>query len=309
MVTIFFMNRLLAVLLTVSFFLNVFLIFKRAEPSDTQQGFTYLSKRILTENQNDILISFIPLRAAMKEYVGKQSDEIGVYFEYLPSGTSIGVNNDIEVRLASLIKIPVVMAIYKQIERGNLKKDQTLTIREEDIDKLFGNLWKKGSGAKISVEEAVRISLVESDNTATKTLASALPERALDDIFDNLDIPKDTQGTLFVISPKNYSSILRSLYLSSYLTKDHSNEILEILTQTNFKDKLPAGVPQDIKVAHKTGVFESEQAYSDCGIFYPANRPYLLCIMAKSNESKAREYMQHISKMVYEHIVVLQAKN
>lgn len=274
--------------------------------SDTASSYSFLSKRIFAENQNDILINFIPLRTAMREYVGKQNGDLGVYFEYLPSGISIGVNDKLEVRLASLIKIPVVMAVYKQIEEGKLKKDQVLTVGENDINKLFGDLWKRGAGSQIAVEEAVKLSLVDSDNTATRTLVSALPQGAIDDVFDSLDIPKDKAGDLPVISPKNYSSILRALYLASYLTKQNSNEIFEILTGTKFNDKLPAGIPENVKVAHKIGIFDqkdAEKVFSDCGIFYVPNRPYLLCIMNKSSEDEARERMQHLSKMVYGYIM------
>jgi hypothetical protein len=80
---------------------------------------------------------------------------------------------------------------------------------------------------------------------------------------------------------------------------------LEVLTRTIFTDKLPAGVPPEIKVAHKIGVFRplgsksSDQIFSDCGIVYVPNRPYALCMMVQGDEEHAREYMKFISKMVY----------
>src|SRR3989344_763693 len=153
--------------------------------------YTYLSKRIFAENQNDILIHFVPLRAAINEYMSKQKDEIGLYFEYLPSGTSIGINDNMQVRFASLIKIPVVMAAYKQIEDGNFTKQNYLTVKEKDINKGFGDLWKKCTGTRITVEEAIRLSLVESDNTALRALVTILPQGAIEAVFDNLDIAID----------------------------------------------------------------------------------------------------------------------
>lgn len=266
---------------------------------DNSEDYPFLSKRIFVEEQNDILINFVPLRTAMNNYILKQNEQIGTYFEYLPSGNSIGINDKIELRLASLIKIPVVMAIYKQIELGKTKKNTLLTINENDIDKGFGVLWKKGAGTKLTVEEAIRLSLIESDNTAANTLNSHLPEGAIDAVFDTLDIPKDTKNNLPVISPKNYSSILRSLYLSSYLNRDNSNQILEILTETNFNDKIAALDNKNVKVSHKIGVYQSEGVYSDCGIIYLPNRPYILCVMVNSTEDKAKQHMEYISRMIY----------
>lgn len=264
-----------------------------------------LSKRIFAESQNDILINFMPLRTAMRDYITKQPQQIGAYFEYLPSGTSIGVNDQMEARLASLIKVPVVMAVYKDAEAGHVSLDKVIALQAEDVDTRYGNLWRRGIGAKLTIRETVRINLVESDNTATRMLVRQLSEGAIDTVFDSLDVPKDRKEGAGVISPKGYASILRSLYLSSYLERKDSNEILDILTKTNFTDKIPAGVPKNIKVAHKIGVFDSaasQTVHNDCGIVYVPSRPYLLCLMVSGPEQVARTHMQYLSKMVYGYV-------
>ena len=304
-------------LLLISLLFNVFLGIKVLSLPKTSEetnkidippnAFPFLSKRIFVENQNDILVNFIPLRANLRKYVQGLPNHVGVYFEYLPSGTSIGVNENLEFQLASLIKIPVVMGIYKLIEEGALKRSDTITLTKEAIDKRYGSLWQKGEGYQIKVLDAIIYSLAESDNTASNLLLLKSPQ-AINAVFDSLDIPIDIEEGSLIISPKNYSSIFRSLYLSSYLDHQESNEILEILTQTAFKDKLPAGVPANIKVAHKIGVFDSLKSkkiiYTDCGIIYYPDRPYLLCIAAETNEEKATEYIKTISKMVYDYIKV-----
>lgn len=297
--------------LALSVVINIYFIINnnRDRPIENEMAkydeFPFLSKRIFAQNQNDILINFIPLRHELRKYVENAKNQLGVYFEYLPSGTSIGVNDNMEVRLASLIKIPIVMAIYKQIESGNISKDTMLTISESSINKEFGDLWKKGVGYKITVEDAINLSLIKSDNTAARVLVSALPDGAIDNVFDSLDIPKDKNQNLPIISPKNYSSILRSLYLSSYLTKDHSNEILEILSKTNFTDRLAAGVPANTKISHKIGVYDTDNIFSDCGIIYPKGRPYLVCVMVKADESTAIQQIELISKMIYGYVIAV----
>ena len=268
--------------------------------------YPYLSKRIFNENQNDILINFTPLRQAMRDYVSKQNGNIGVYFEYLPSGTSVGVNDQLEVKIASLVKIPVIMAAYKAAEDGKLDLNKTMTIDQNDLDKSFGDLWKRGAGAQVTVNEAINLMLTKSDNTATRVLTDELPEFAIENVFDSLDLPKERQEGFAVISPKSYTSILRSLYLSSYIQREHSNSILNALTKTDFTDKLPAGVPSEVPVAHKIGVYDQDSehpVYSDCGVIYVPSRPYSLCIMTKDlNENTSRQHMQMLSKMVYGYV-------
>jgi len=40
-----------------------------------------------------------------------------VYFEYLPTGANISINKDAEFFPASLLKVPVAMAIAKKIDK------------------------------------------------------------------------------------------------------------------------------------------------------------------------------------------------
>lgn len=303
-------NILLAVVLIGSVVVNIALVFLMnkgpsvTNPSDDESlKYPLLSKRIFAENQNDILIHFVPLRAVLNDYITKQKEQIGLYFEYLPSGTSIGINDRMEVRFASLIKIPVVMAVYKQMEDHNFTKNNYLTIKEENLHKGFGNLWKRGAGARITVEEAIELSLKESDNTALRTLVDILPQGAIEAVFENLDIAIDTGLGYPIISPKNYASIMRSLYLSSYLSREHSHEILELLTQTKFDDMLTAGIDPSITVAHKIGVFDPLGVHSDCGIVYIPNRPYTICIMVEAEEKSAKQHIAVLSKMIFGYII------
>lgn len=303
-------HKIISILLGISLFFNGIFGFQALSNQETQKvtpnELQFLSKRIFSENQNDILINFTPLRDSIKEYVNKQDVEIGVYFEYLPSGTSIGVNDQLEVKIASLVKIPVVMATYKAIEEGQLSWDTTISVDADDLDDSYGNLWKRGAGTTLTVEEAIKLMLIESDNTAVRSLTDYLPELAIERVFDSLDIPTKRIDNFAVISPKSYTSILRSLYLSSYLERNDSNTILKILTETKFTDKLPAGIPTSIPVAHKIGVYDQNSSelpvYSDCGIIYEPNRPYSLCLMVRSSEKETQQHMKLLSKMVYGYI-------
>src|SRR4051812_43641694 len=101
-------------LLLGSIVLNYFL-FQKLPPQSSP--FPFLSSRIFASNQNDILINFVNLRDELRNYVNGVKDPLGLYFEYLPSGVSIGVNDKQEFILVSLLKVPVVMAVYRNVEQ------------------------------------------------------------------------------------------------------------------------------------------------------------------------------------------------
>lgn len=317
------MNRNLLYIVIFSIIVNILLvsyIFSGTETSEgtnnlSPQDYPFLSKRIFVENQNDILINFVPLRQTLNKYAetnrlsSSSADDptfFGMYFEYLPSGISIGINEKIPFVAASLLKVPIIMGAYKYIESGNIAEDSILTIQEKHLDPSFGNLWKRGVGAKISVAEAIAITLQQSDNTSNAVLFDNIPSQTLDDVFNYLDIPNQLSGNVPIVTPKNYSSILRSLYLSTYLKPENSHTVLKLLTDTPFKDKMRAGIPIEIPVAHKIGVHESTSSlasiFTDCGIVYASKRPYILCMMMRDTEENTRIHMKEVSRIIYEYV-------
>lgn len=311
------MRKIILTLICGSILANIILIVflvtsspaKEIEYVPPANTFSYLAPRIFVENKNDVILNFVHLRKDLREYAAELPG-FGLYFEYLPSGISSGVNEKQNYFLASLLKTPMVMAVYRQIEKGAWKKDDVLTIEQSDLDSHFGDLYKRGAGAKITLREAIELTLINSDNTAKSVIYSHLPDGALEDVFDYLDIPKELDGVLPVVSPKNYSSILRSLYLSSYLDKSSSEEILSTMTMSPFNDKLAAPIPENVKVAHKIGVYDegnpAKSVFTDCGIVYYPKRPYILCLMDRDTEVNAKKHMTDVSKMVYDYVSTYQ---
>lgn len=304
-------KRVLFFLLTVSIIANGWLYYQnqlheKQVVSQTafhklEKKYPYLSKRILSEYQADILINFLPLRSQLWKLTKPYRDSFAFYFEYLPTGTSIGINEKSEFSAASLFKIPIVMAYYHKKERLGINEDPVVTIQENQIGEEFGTLWKKGAGAQISLDEAIRRAIIDSDNTAIKIVSAQVTPQDFDDVYEGLDIDLKVKDDTAIITSKHYSSILKALFYSSVLTREDSNKILALMTETAFSDKLPAGVPKDILVAHKIGILRKDM-YMDCGIVYVPRRPYSLCMVSTSDEKTARERMIQISHEVYKYV-------
>ncbi len=291
--------------------LVIYILHRSVNHVENYNKFPLVSKRVFLDNPNDIIINFVPLRKALRSYVDAQDGKVGVYFEYLPSGVSVGVNATEEIRLASLSKVPLAMSILKKVESGEIKLSDKLFLKKEHLDNRFGRLWEKGAGTPITIEELIKASLQQSDNTAYQSLFAALSDREVREVYDNLEIEIIASSTPLV-SPKSFSSIFRSLYLASFLMEDKSNYLLDILTKTDFHDKIPAGVPSDVLVAHKIGVFDRvdtlDKVYTDCGIVYVPLRPYILCIFVQDSEDKAIKHMSLISKMVYGYVNLTESR-
>lgn len=267
-----------------------------------QQKYPLLSSRAVNPKYgNDLIVNFLPLREQIHKTVDPYSDSYALYFEYLPTGTTIGINEDKEFTAESLLKVPVVMSYFHKKEQLGITTDPTVQIQQKEVNSKFGDLYKKGAGYSINLADAVALALQKSDNTASLVLADQISQADFTFVYDGLDIPETTDKNTPIITAQEYASILKALYFGSVLTNDDSEKILDLLTKTDFNSLLPSGVPQGVPVAHKIGLVNT-QIYEDCGIVYLPQRPYILCMVSKSDVKTAQQRMHTISKMVYDYV-------
>lgn len=228
-----------------------------------------------------------------------------LYFEYLPTGTSIRVGRDERRVAASLIKLPFAMETYYAKEKGLIDFNTEYTLSDEMLDTEFGDLYKRGAGTQLTLKEALEIMLKDSDNTALNLVAKAVegvvqPEEGP---FNFLDADFVQNDDLTVsLTPRAYSSFLKCLYFSCYLDKSDSQEILHLLTESHLRDRLPAGIPEGVTVANKVGNFY-DNVQSDCGIVYIPKRNYLICVMMDGPDNdQSSKHIADLSRLAYEYV-------
>lgn len=275
--------------------------------SPESNKYSLLAKRIFIENPSDINVNFSNLRKELNRYFeNKKLNGGNLYFEYLPTGTSIRISGDEQLVAASLMKVPVAMNAYKLAERSQVDLQKQLRLKSEWLDSSYGNLYKKGAGYTLTLEEAIEIMLEDSDNTALKAVASEtegyLPagESALN--YLDLDLTFNPDQSISIDS-KSYSSFLKCLYFSCYNSFTSSQKILSYLANSSYSDRLASAVEgSGVQVAHKIGT-NSDLNQSDCGIFYVPKRNYILCIMIPGAENiQTNSYFKEVSIIVYDYI-------
>lgn len=253
--------------------------------------------------QEHFIVNIQPLREKMNEIVQREEpDTVSVYYEFLNTGANIQINNNVRFYPASLVKIPSALVAMKKVERGEWSLNSRLVLYEQDKDSRYGGLYKQAAGTSFSIEELLKMLLIESDNTAHRMIMRNLSEKELDELRNAIGLD-DLFDEKQEVSAKEYSRLFRALYNSSYLDRPGSQQILEWLTQTKFKQSLNAGVPGNTLFAHKIGEDDVEKNYLDSGIVYLPNRPYLITVMVKKHDQdKAEAIMKQISQAAYEYI-------
>lgn len=279
---------------------------------DSQEGGYSLIDPVIAEmemnefiqTKHEYISSYVPLRHNLEEFLVKQGGHYGIYFEDLYSHSWMGINERERFKPASLLKTTTVSSILSMAEEKEIGLDTLVVLGQDDLNERFGELYRE-EGSKITIKRLIEIALMKSDNTAVKALHKFISEEKWIETRLAMGLPlvsvqESENGTL--LSPKEFSRIFHSLYHAGYLSRESSNWVLSLLSQTDFQEGIPSGVPDDVKVSHKIGVWASAGDVHDCGIVY-ANRPYLLCIMSSGvTQEEGTNSIKEISHMVYKYV-------
>lgn len=306
-------------------------------------GFFFEKKDIIKSNQSDFQSKEIRMNAGFKfinplldceiseniinakknnfddeltDFVQNNKDrnklsDISVYFRDLNNGPAFGVNEDEEFTPASLLKVPAMMTAFAHADTDPnfLKKEVVFTKKiEDELAQSIKPSKEIQLGKTYTLDELVQDMIIYSDNQALYLLYSYISDWN-PELYQLLGVHKsvltDKKPTL---TSKEYSAFFRILFNSSFLSRYYSNLALELLTKTEYKKALVAGVPPNIVVAHKfgeSGLVNEERELHDCGIIYYPKKPYLLCVMTKGADiSTLENYIADVSRFVYNKIAV-----
>lgn len=283
------------------------------------QKYRYISPLLECDsNLGEKSIELRSLESILERYVQKEEnlsivDSVGIYYRDLNNGPWFGINENEPFLLASLTKVPLAMTVYKysEIDPSFLEK-----LIEDNVDKKDVRIQtvvpsiKTEDGKTYTIEELVERMIKYSDNEAQLMVAREVALRSASKIFQDLGIKIGEDDGEIELSPRSYSSFFRILYNASYLNEENSEKMLKILGQSEYKDGLAAGLPEDLTVSHKFGERIRENNGSvefqlhDCGVVYRPGAPYLICVMTRGRDSDyLAEVIAEISRIIYSYLV------
>ncbi len=233
----------------------------------------------------------------IEEAVKDLQGTYGVYVYNLTSRHSYGFNQEKVFPAASLIKLPLIIALYQEAEAGNIDLESEYVLKAEDKKTGAGVIQYKPEGTKYTYRELTQLMGRYSDNTAFDVVRQLLGDERIQATIDDLGMTK-TSLEENKTSAANIGLFFRKFYAQSLLTRNHRDEIVDYLTKTAYEDRIPAGVPKDVKVAHKIG--NETNSFSDAGIVF-GSEPFILVIISKDAlEKEALQVLPEITKIVWE---------
>ncbi len=172
------------------------------------------------------------------------------------SGERIGYDENDVMPAASLIKVPVLIALYQAVEDGRIALDDRITFGDEHRFPGSGVLQRMSSGVEMSVRDAAVLMIIISDNVATNMVADLVGHDFINEqqrrmgmeqttIFERwseklvgLDVRKTWVSTAAEMA-RNLELLARHEAVST----EASEDMLRILRRQDYRHELSGKLP------------------------------------------------------------------
>jgi dihydroxyacetone kinase len=248
------------------------------------------------------------LKPQLEAMISGYDGEWSVYVKDLESNEDFALN-DKPLYSASLIKAFVMAKTYQDMDdvlKNEAAQMKTTVDNTKVQDKVNTLLWNM---------------ITVSDNESCNELG-----RLQSDTYDFIDGAKQVnkylkkegytktsyQSTLHPSASKlitlgghnqttvtDCGKLLERIYRGECVSKEASEEMLDLLKNQQNTSKIPEGLGVDVPTANKTG--ETDEDQHDIAIVYGTKTTYILCVMSE-NASNAIANIRNISRVVYNYL-------
>jgi beta-lactamase class A len=228
---------------------------------------------------------------------------------------------------ASTIKVPVLLAVYEAIDQGRFEPISRVHVRNRFLSIVDGRPFRVSQGSDanadvhaalgrmLTVHELAEHMIVTSSNLATNLLLDLVGTEAARAALGRLhlggiDLQRGVDdeaswaaGINNRVTAAGLCDAMRMIEEGKAISPEASTAMLDILHQQRFRSGIPAGLPDDARVAHKTG--EISTVAHDAGIVYLDGRDAYVVVILTEWEPEVggrQETIARISRAVYRYM-------
>ena len=240
------------------------------------------------------------LQAAVDSLAAGFDGTVGVYVRHLPSGRTAARRPNEIVPTASLVKVPILVTTFAQIEAGALAYDESLVFRDSlrySDDDLFGELR---DGATVPLHQAVELMLSASDNTASLWLQALVGGGAAVNAwleahgFAATRVNSRTPGREAdrerfgwgQTTPREMADLMRRIVEGGAVSRSADDEMHRALTRTFYDGEAVSVLPPHVQAASKQGAVMASR--SEVVYVHAPSGAYVFCVI--TSEQADRRY-------------------
>lgn len=268
-------------------------------------------------------------QSAIFERLAQMRGTAGLYVHVLDTDEVFEINPEHVFPSASVIKIPMLALLLRDVQEGRVDWNQRREIAPENRVGGTGILSTLDGDYRPSVATLAKLMIVLSDNTATNEIIDIIGMDRLNQFCGEMGCPNTRlmrkmldfqairEGRNNYMCAGETGRLLVRIAKGAFVSPEISQKIVDIMGGQQCRNKLPALIPavpsyapeeekrnlkpDTLLVANKTGDLVGIQ--HDVGIFtLPTGRRYVISIFTGDLEDDAQgiRTIAEISRLVYE---------
>ena len=225
------------------------------------------------------------------------------------SGITFDLRADRSFHAASTMKVPVMIEVFAQAERGRFALDDSLVIRNTFRSIVDGSAYSisddsdteiyEHEGESMSIRALTERMITQSSNLATNLVIEYVTPDSVRQTLERLgagdmhvlrgveDIKAYRQGLSNTTTAGALATLLLALMEGRAVSPAADRAMTDILLDQEHNAMIPAGLPEGTRVAHKTGWIT--RIHHDAALVYPTEQPpYVLVVLTEGVEEHAR---------------------
>jgi beta-lactamase class A len=261
------------------------------------------------------------VEAQLRQAIESSGAEVAVALRTLDGRTEVLIDPDKPFHAASMMKLPVMIELFRQTRAGMVSLADPLTVKNEFHSIVDGSVYALSEqddsdktvyaalGRTMTLRELCEAMITVSSNFAANLLIEKLGVENIRHTVtrlgaDGMQVLRGVEDQKAFDRGMNNTTTARGLLVlfeklanGKAVDVKTDAEMVAILKRQKFNDAIPAGVPAGTPVAHKTGTIT--RIHHDAGIVF-GPRPYVLVLLVRGlqDEKKSGALMAQLSKIV-----------
>lgn len=237
------------------------------------------------------------LRRTLDSLADAHHGVVGYAVHNLDTGERLG---DEPFPTASLIKVPILVALHDRIGKGELALTDPIRVTKVDKVPGSGQLQHFHDNHEVTVGDAARLMITISDNTATNVLLDKVPMRKVWEKMEALGLPRtkvhsktfqrftsvamdsSAKYGIGVTTPNEMARLFALLADGRAVSPAADSAMVEILAD-NEDDVLLQRHVEGVRAANKTGA--TDQVRTECTLWYLQSR-VVACVLTRENADR-----------------------
>lgn len=229
--------------------------------------------------------------------------DASVYLRDFKKGNWMSFQGKTPFHPGSLIKVPILISYLKFEEHqpGILNAPVTFEAGQYIPSQSY-NSKQIEVGKTYTIKELLNYMIKYSDNNATFLLKKNLDVAQFKKTYDNVGLAvPNIMDVNYSLSAEDFSVFMKVLFNAGYLSIEHSEYAIKLLTECDFKEGFLKGLPAGTPVAHKFGEWGDggmNHELHESGIIYVDGEAYLLTVMTSGKSiPELAQTIQEISAL------------